>query len=171
MANSFVRYTGDNSTTSYSIPFSYRSTADLTVTLAGSVTTAFSLNSAGTTLTFNSAPAQDAAIEIRRRTSQTTKLVDYASGSVLTENDLDTDSDQAFFMSQEAIDDAGDVIKVSNTDFQWDAQNKKLTNVADPTAAQHAATKNYLENTWLSASDKTTPVSYTHLTLPTILRV
>ena len=111
MANSFVRYTGDNSTTSYSIPFSYRSTADLTVTLAGSVTTAFSLNSAGTTLTFNSAPAQDAAIEIRRRTSQTTKLVDYASGSVLTENDLDTDSDQAFFMSQEAIDDAGDVKK------------------------------------------------------------
>ena len=156
MANSFVRYTGDNSTTSYSIPFSYRATGDLTVTLSGVATTAFSLNSAGTTLTFNSAPAQDAAIEIRRRTSQTTKLVDYASGSVLTESDLDTDSDQAFFMSQEAIDDAGDVIKLSNTDFQWDAQNKKLTNVADPTAAQHAATKNYLENTWLSATDKAT---------------
>ena len=59
-------------------------------------------------------------------------------------------------MGQEAIDDANDVIKVSSTDFQWDAQNKRLTNVADPTAAQHAATKNYLENTWLSASDKTT---------------
>ncbi len=156
MANSFVRYTGDNSTTAYSIPFSYRATGDLAVTISGSATTAFTLNAAGTTLTFNSAPAQDAAIEIRRRTSQTTKLVDYASGSVLTENDLDTDSDQAFFMSQEAIDDAGDVIKVSNTDFQWDAQNKRLTNVADPTAAQHAATKNYLENTWLSATDKAT---------------
>ena len=154
MANSFVRYTGNNSTTSYSIPFSYRSTADLIVTLSGSTTTAFTLNGAGTTLTFNSAPAQDAAIEIRRKTSQGTKLVDYASGSVLTENDLDTDSDQAFFMSQEAIDDAGDVIKISNTDFQWDAQSKRLTNVADPTAAQHAATKNYLENTWLSATDK-----------------
>jgi len=154
MANSFVRYTGNNSTTSYSIPFSYRSTADLIVTLSGSTTTAFTLNGAGTTLTFTSAPAQDAAIEIRRKTSQGTKLVDYASGSVLTENDLDTDSDQAFFMSQEAIDDAGDVIKISNTDFQWDAQSKRLTNVADPTAAQHAATKNYLENTWLSATDK-----------------
>ena len=35
MANSFVRYTGDGNTASYSIPFSYRSTADLTVTLAG----------------------------------------------------------------------------------------------------------------------------------------
>jgi len=59
-------------------------------------------------------------------------------------------------MGQEAIDDAGDVIKLSNTNFQWDAQNKRVTNVADPTSAQDAATKNYLENTWLSASDKTT---------------
>ena len=156
MANSFVRYTGDNNTTAYSIPFSYRSTADLIVTLAGVATTAYALNAAGTTLTFNSAPASSVAIEIRRKTSQGTKLVDYASGSVLTENDLDTDSDQAFFMGQEAIDDANDVIKISATDFQWDAQSKRLTNVADPTAAQHAATKNYIENTWLSASDKTT---------------
>ncbi len=156
MANSFVRYTGNGSTTAYSIPFSYRSTADLVITLAGVASTAFTLNAAGTTLTFNTAPANAVAIEIRRKTSQGTKLVDYASGSVLTENDLDTDSDQAFFMGQEAIDDANDVIKVSSTDFQWDAQNKRLTNVADPTAAQHAATKNYLENTWLSASDKTT---------------
>jgi len=155
MANSFVRYTGNNSTTAYSIPFSYRSTADLTVTISGSATTAFTLNSAGTTLTFSSAPAQDAAIEIRRRTSQTSRLTDYASGSVLTENDLDTDSEQAFFMSQEAIDDAGDVIKLSNTNFQWDAQNKRLTNVANPTSNQDVATKHYLENTWLSASDKT----------------
>ena len=117
MANSFVRYTGNGSTTAYSIPFSYRSTADLTVTLAGVATTAFTLNAAGTTVTFNTAPANNVAIEIRRRTSQGTKLVDYASGSVLTESDLDTDSDQAFFMSQEAIDDAGDVIKIDATDL------------------------------------------------------
>ena len=144
MANSFVRYTGNNSTTSYSIPFSYRATSDLTVTLSGVATTAFTLNSAGTTLTFNTAPAQDAAIEIRRRTSQTTKLVDYASGSVLTESDLDTDSDQAFFMSQEAIDDAGDVIKISNTNFQWDTQNKRLTNVADPVNNTDAVNKQFI---------------------------
>ena len=125
MANSFVRYTGNGSTTAYSIPFSYRSTADLTVTLAGVATTAFTLNAAGTTVTFNTAPANNVAIEIRRRTSQGTKLVDYASGSVLTESDLDTDSDQAFFMSQEAIDDAGDVIKIDATNFQWDTQNKR----------------------------------------------
>ena len=156
MANSFVRYTGDGNTSAYSIPFSYRSTADLVVTLAGSATTAYTLNAAGTTLTFNSPPASAAAIEIRRKTSQGTKLVDYASGSVLTESDLDTDSDQAFFMGQEAIDDANDVIKVSNTNFQFDVQNKRLINVADPVDNQDAATKNYIENTWLSSSDKAT---------------
>ena len=144
MANSFVRYTGDGNTASYSIPFSYRSTADLTVTLAGVASTAYTLNAAGTTLTFNATPSNGTAIEIRRRTSQNSKLVDYASGSVLTENDLDTDSEQAFFMSQEAIDDANDVIKPSNTNFQWDATNKRLTNVADPTDAQDAATKELL---------------------------
>tara|TARA_B100000963_G_scaffold359221_2_gene385896 strand:- start:2259 stop:4106 length:1848 start_codon:yes stop_codon:yes gene_type:complete len=154
MANSFVRYTGNGSTTAYSIPFSYRSTADLTVTLAGVATTAFTLNAAGTTVTFNTAPANNVAIEIRRRTSQGTKLVDYASGSVLTESDLDTDSDQAFFMSQEAIDDAGDVIKIDATNFQWNATNKRITNVANPTSDQDVATKHYLENTWLSSSDK-----------------
>ena len=156
MANSFVRYTGNGSTTAYSIPFSYRSTADLTTTISGVANTNFTLNAAGTTLTFDTAPANGSAIEIRRRTSQGSRLTDYASGSVLTESDLDTDSTQAFMMGQEAIDDAGDVIKLSNTNFQWDAQSKRVTNVADPTSAQDAATKNYLENTWLSASDKTT---------------
>ena len=154
MANSFVRYTGNNSTTSYAIPFSYRATGDLTVTLAGVATTAYTLNAAGTSLTFNSAPAQDVAIEIRRKTSQTTRLTDYADGSVLTENDLDTDSTQAFYMGQEAIDDANDVIKPSNTNFQWDAGSKRIINVANPTDNQDVATKHYLENTWLSASDK-----------------
>ncbi|AXH68353.1 hypothetical protein HQ621_27775 [Pseudomonas simiae] len=156
MANSFVRYTGNNSTTSYAIPFSYRHTDDLTVTLAGVATTAYTLNAAGTTLTFNSAPAQDVAIEIRRKTSQTTRLTDYADGSVLTENALDTDSTQAFFMGQEAIDDANDVIKPSSTNFQWDANNKRIINVANPTDNQDVATKHYLENTWLSSADKTT---------------
>ena len=154
MANSFVRYTGDNSTTAYSIPFSYRATGDLTVTLAGSATTAYSLNAAGTTLTFNTAPASGVAIEIRRTTSQTTRLTDYASGSVLTENDLDTDSEQAFFMSQEAIDDAGDVIKLSNTDFQWDVQNKRLKNVADPTSDTRCCYKELFRKHLLLSSTK-----------------
>ena len=156
MANSFVRYTGNGSTTQYAVSFTYRDQADITVTINGVATTAFTYNASGTQITFNTAPASASAIEIRRTTSQTSRLVDYAAGSVLTENDLDTDSNQAFFMGQEAIDDANDVIKLSNTNFQWDGTSKRLTNISDPTSAQDVATKNYIENTWLSASDKTT---------------
>jgi hypothetical protein len=120
------------------------------------VSTSFTLDAAGTTATLSSAPASGVAIEFRRKTSQTSRLTDYVAGSVLKESDLDTDSIQAFNMGQEAIDDAGDVIKLDNVDFNWDAQNKRLKNVADPTANTDVATKNYLENTWLSSTDKAT---------------
>ena len=154
MANSFVRYTGNGSTTQYAVSFTYRDQADITVTINGVATTAFTYNASGTQITFTTAPANNSSIEIRRTTSQTSRLVDYAAGSVLTENDLDTDSNQAFFMGQEAIDNANDRILLDSSDFQWDATNKRLKNVADPTANQDAVTKNYLENTWLSSADK-----------------
>ena len=144
MANSFVRYTGNGTTTTYAIPFSYRSADDLTATVAGVNITAYTLDAAGTNLTFTTAPANGAAIEIRRTTSQSTKLVDYVSGAVLTENDLDTDSDQAFYMSQEAIDKAGDVITLDNVDFNWDIQNKRLKNVADPVDNTDAVNKQFI---------------------------
>ena len=144
MANSFVRYTGNGSTTQYAVSFSYRDQADVTVTINGVVTNAYSWNAAGTQITFTVAPVLNSAIEIRRRTSQTSRLVDYAAGSVLTENDLDTDSNQAFFMGQEAIDDAGDVIKLDAANFQWDVQNKRLTNVANPVNDTDGVNKQFI---------------------------
>ena len=57
MANSFVRYTGNGSTTAYAISYTYRDAADLIVSINGVATTSYTLNSAGTTLTFDTAPA------------------------------------------------------------------------------------------------------------------
>jgi len=144
MANSFVRYTGNGNTTQYAVSFSYRDQADISVTINGVATTAFTFNGAGTQITFNSAPANLSSIEIRRTTSQTSRLVDYAAGSVLTENDLDTDSNQGFFMSQEAIDDANDRIKLDTADFQWDAQSKRIKNIADPVDNGDVVNKSYI---------------------------
>ena len=144
MANSFVRYTGNGSTSSYAVPFSYRAQEDVAITIDGVATTAFTWDGAGTNITFTSPPADTSSIEIRRTTSQSSRLVDYADGSVLKENDLDTDSEQGFFMSQEAIDDANDRIKLDNADFQWDAQSKRIKNVADPTANTDAVNKQYI---------------------------
>jgi len=144
MANSFVRYTGNGSTDAYAVPFSYRAQADVNVTIDGVATSAYTWDGAGTTITFTTAPANLTSIEIRRTTSQAARLVDYADGSVLKENDLDTDSFQGFYMGQEAIDDANDRIKLDNADFQWDAQSKRIKNVADPTANTDAVNKQFI---------------------------
>jgi hypothetical protein len=154
MANSYVQYTGNGSTTAFSITFDFIDTSHLVCTVAGS-NTAYVLSSGNTVATLATAPANGAAVEFRRTTSQTSRLTDYVAGSVLKESDLDTDSKQGFFMGQEAIDDAQNTIQQDASDFQWSANSKRIKNVTNPTSNQDAVTKHYLENTWLSASDKT----------------
>ena len=144
MANSYVQYTGNGSTTAFSITFDFIDASHLVCTVNG-VGTSYTLSSGNTVATLASAPAANAAIEFRRTTSQTSRLTDYVAGSVLKETDLDTDSKQGFFMGQEAIDNAANTIQQDNSDFNWDANNKKIKDVTDPTAAQHAATKNYVD--------------------------
>ena len=155
MANSFLEYTGNGNTTAFSITFDYLDASHITCTVDG-VSTSFTLSNGGTTATLAAPPANGAAIRFTRTTSQATRLTDYVAGSVLTETDLDTDSKQAFFMGQEGLDTIGTKMGQSISTFQFDALNKRITNVADPTSAQDAATKNYLENTWLSSTDKAT---------------
>jgi hypothetical protein len=92
-------------------------------------------------------------VRIQRNTNLVTKAVDFADGAVLTELALDTAIDQVFFGAQEAIDKANESITV-DVDDKWDAQNKPIKNVGNPTNAQDVATKDYLENTWLTPADK-----------------
>ena len=153
-----TRYTGNGTQTTYTIDFTYRSTADVVVKINGvlqTITTHYSFPSTST-ISFVTAPVATSAIVIRRSTNQSARLVDYTAGSVLKESDLDTDSIQAFNMSQEAIDIAEDGIAISDSTNQFDATSLIVKNVADPTSAQDAATKNYIENTWLTPTDKAT---------------
>jgi len=66
MAVTSNSYTGNGSTTQYSITFQYIATTDIKAQINGVATTAFSLANA-TTLQFNSAPANGAAIVIYRQ--------------------------------------------------------------------------------------------------------
>jgi len=141
MANSYVEYTGNGSTTAYAIPFDFIDSTHVTATVNGSATT---ITIAGTTATFSSAPADSSTIRITRNSSQTTRLVDYTQPSTLTEEDLDTDSKQAFFISQEAVDTVGETIRKNATTAKWDAVSTAITNVTDPTNDQDAATKAYV---------------------------
>lgn len=100
-------YTGDGSTKDFTVSFPYLASTHVKVYLAGvlkTLTTDYSwLNS--TTIRMVTAPVLGAALSIRRDTSSAARLVDYVSGSSLNEADLDTDSLQAFYLSQEGIDD------------------------------------------------------------------
>ncbi len=147
-----VTYTGNGSTTGYAIPFSYIATTHIQAFIDNVQTTAFSI--AGSTLTFNSAPANSAVITIKRVTPSDARLVDFTDGSVLTEADLDQSADQNFFLSQETKDNVQSTIQLTNADV-FDAQSKRIINVANPTGNNDAVNKTYLENTWLSTANKT----------------
>ena len=97
-----VSYTGNGSTTQYSLPFSYIATTHIKAYLDNVETALFSVS--GSTLTFNSAPANAVAILIKRITPTDARLVDFQDGSVLTESDLDKSADQNFYVVQEQSD-------------------------------------------------------------------
>jgi hypothetical protein len=84
--------------------------------------------------------------------------VDFQDGSVLSAGDLDKSGNQNFYITQESSDTAQAHLAISETTNHYDAgasgSNLRITNVANPTGNQDAATKYYLENTWLSTSDK-----------------
>jgi hypothetical protein len=154
MANARIAHLDlDGSTDTFDVTFDYISKAHVIVKIDGSATTAFTWLT-DSRIQMDSMPASGSNLIITRESSPTTRLVDYQTGSILSETVLDTDSLQAFYLAQEANDVKELVINVSDATNQWDGQNKRITNVSDPTAAQDAVTKNYLENTWLSTTDK-----------------
>jgi hypothetical protein len=107
---SYVRYTA-NGAGPYSVPFNYRVQSDVTATVDG-VSAPFTWTTSSS-ITFNSAPTNGAAIEIRRSTSEATRLAQWSSINQLDANNLDTDSLQAFYLAQEAIDEARDTVKTA----------------------------------------------------------
>lgn len=138
-------YTASAAQTDFTISFSYLDETDVLVYEDGTlktVTTDYTLPNA-TTVRFNSGLTGGEIIVIQRSTSQTTRLVNYTAGA-LAEADLDNDSLQAFYMAQESIDIANTALG-KGTDELWTAASIRITNVADPTAAQDAATKTWVE--------------------------
>ena len=149
--NSQVLYTGDGSTTGYSIPFSFIDSTHIKAYIDNVETTAFTISTS--TLTFTSAPANGTTIKIERNTPIDARLVDFTDGSVLTEADLDKSADQNFFIAQETADDQENNLRLE-ADDKYNANSKVIKNVANPVNDNDAVNKTYLENTWLSATNK-----------------
>ena len=150
MAFSYYDYTGDGVTDTFTITFTYQSTAEISVTVDGVAETGLTFPST-TTVQLTSAPATDALVRVRRTTSLTSRSVDFASGSVLTEEDLDNSNIQVFHAAQEAIDTATDAISLDD-DNKWDAKSKVIKNVATPVANNDASTKAYVDQIEIDAT-------------------
>ena len=128
MANSKVQYTADGTTQSFAVTFEYINSDHVSVTVDGSAAT-FSFNNSSEITISSPTLSGSELVLIKRSTSPTARLVNYVDGSNLSETDLDTDSLQAFYLAQEAIDElnlfdddtvattSGHILVADGTDF------------------------------------------------------
>ena len=100
MAVTSNSYTGNGSTTNYSITFPYINTTDIKAQIDGVATTAFSLANA-TTVAFNSAPGNNTNIVIYRETDDTTIPATFYAGSSIRSEDLNNNFTQTLYIGQE----------------------------------------------------------------------
>ena len=154
MPFSYKDYTGDGSTTTFSITFDYQKESEISVTVDGVAQSGFTFPSS-TQVQLTSAPASNTLVRIRRTTSLSSREVDFASGSVLTEEDLDNSNIQVFHAAQEAIDTSNDSISLDDDD-KWDANSKVIKNVAAPVNGTDAANKTYIDTQTTSAATSAT---------------
>lgn len=98
-------YTGNGSTTNYSLTFEYLEETDIKVSLDGVTTTAYSLANA-TTVSFNAAPANGVAIRIYRETDVSSAQATFFAGSAIRAQDLNNNTLQTLYASQEATENA-----------------------------------------------------------------
>ena len=100
-------HTGNGSTNNFAISFSFLANNEVDVTVAGVLKTLdnhYTISGSTVTFTSGNTPADGAAVKFERDTNISAKKVDFQDGSVLTETDLDTNSDQVLFAQQEITD-------------------------------------------------------------------
>ncbi len=135
-ATSFTNHTAPSSGATagpYAISFDYLEQSDVDVTVNGTLQALgvkYTFTS-GTQITFTSGnePANGAAIVIKRDTNISAKKVDFQDGSVLTETDLDTNTEQLLFGLQEFTDKIN-AIEDSATSDQTNAEIRAAVEAA-----------------------------------------
>ena len=154
MAKSYVTYPGDGSTTTYSVTFPYLAKLHVHVLIGGEETDAWEwLTDSSIKL---DAPSSELITIIR--VTPTEPLVDFTDGSVLTENQLDIATIQSLYVAEETQDaakyslgnrpgdpDGPDGPSAPGDGVNWNAENKKLINLANGTKATDAINKGQLD--------------------------
>lgn len=141
MAKSFVDYIGDGSTTIFNISFGYIDRSHVKVYVDNTETQFAWLNDGAVVVV--PAPSVGEAVRVVRETPRE-QIIDFADGETLTEQDLDTVNLQSLYLSQESADLLEGVLSTDNTG-NYNSENNRITNLADPVDPQDAVTKLWAE--------------------------
>jgi hypothetical protein len=148
-------YTGNGSTVLFNFTFEYLDTTDVYVEVNDVLTTAYSFANA-TTIQFNTAPANGLRIRIYRKTDTDNPKATFFSGSAIRAQDLNNNATQSLYSVQEWQDQTVPKYNAVMPD-DLDLGTYQIKNMGEPTLAQDAATKNYVDTTTVaSAGDSMT---------------
>lgn len=147
MANTYVDYTASASQTDFAFSFPYLEDTHVVVEIDGvdkTITTDFTIPSVGL-VRLNSGATAGQAVRVKRISDFATDLVNFVNGSVLNEADLDRAYQHNRYLNEEAAEgnDASMQLVGGGTDFN--AANKKIVNLASPTASNDATNKDYVD--------------------------
>ena len=165
MAITFVDYTATASQTDFLFNFDYLEDEHVVVTVDGvtqTLTTNYTIDLTSTKKIVLSSPTTPIAggeiVRIQRISAPDENLVDFQNGSVLTESELDRAYLHNRYLAEESAEQNDVSLRVkTGASGSFDALNKKIVNVSDPTADQDAATKNYVDDTVASVTAGTIP--------------
>jgi len=151
MANTYVDYTATASQTDFLFNFDYLEDEHVTVEINGVVKTLgptadYTIETSPTkkiVLTTEATAGQ--IVRVRRKSQPGDNLVDFVNGSVLTESELDRAYLHNRYLAEEISELNDASLQLEQGGTQWDAKNKRITNVGTPTALADATTKAYVD--------------------------
>lgn len=150
MASTIAFYTGDGTTTDFTVPFDYLAKKFVRVSLGVTILKGGDYGDTSkdyyfldkTKVRLKVPPQEGEVLTIRRYTSATDRVVSFKDASVLKATDLDVSSAQTIHIAEESRDIINDAL-IKDKEDNWDAKFRKVINVNDPENDQDAVTLGY----------------------------
>ena len=138
MASTIAIYTGDGTTTDFTVPFDYLAKKFVKVSVGLTVLEGGDYGDTSkdyyfldkTTVRLKTAPQAGVEVTVRRYTSATDRIVSFKDASILKATDLDTSSIQTIHIAEEGRDVINDAL-ILNKEGNWDAKGHRIVNVGD----------------------------------------
>lgn len=150
MANTFQDYTATAGQTDFAFTFDYLEDEHVTVEINGDVqlASAYSIiveSNGDTKVRLNVGATAGQIVRVRRKSQPGDNLVDFVNGSVLTESELDRAYLHNRYLAEEISELNDASLQLEQGGTNWDAKNKRITNVGTPTNLGDATTKAYVD--------------------------